>query len=126
LSPLSSTSSADFIVGESFIDVFADWSNLTRAAPGRKLLPIPGTTPGTFLWPINFISRSTSTTTNDDEDGPRGEVRGFSFLTATDSAGAKIVNHSEDFITIGTVRHRVFHNHVHNERYQFIAIEEDV
>ena len=126
LSRLSSSTSADKIVDAGPIETFETWCSVTRGSPSAKLRPIPGVTPQIFLWPINIIRRAGGNSSNAIEDGPRGEVRGMFFLTATDSTGAVITNFSEDYITIGTDRYRVFHNHLHTQRYQYIAILEDV
>ncbi len=105
------------------IETYNSWSNLIRGAPGLALRPIPGTTPQIFLWPINIMSRNTSLGLT---NGPRGEVRGMYFLTATDSTGAQISNFSEDIITVGSKRYLVTHNHTHTQRYQYVATEMDV
>jgi len=126
LSRLSAITSADKIVDAGPIETFETWATVTRGSPSAKLRPIPGVAPQIFLWPINIIRRAGGTSSNSVEDGPRGEVRGMYFLTATDSSGNQITNFSEDYITIGTDRYRVFHNHLHTQRYQYIAILEDV
>lgn len=114
--------SSDNIVGQGVGDTFSTWSNVTRTSPAFALRPIPGTSAQIFLWPINIISRNITVPLG---QGPRGEVRGMFFLTATDASGAQIANFSEDYITVGTRRFRVFHNHTWNQRHQFIALEED-
>ena len=118
----------DNIATEGVLDTFRDWSLLTRAPAPNLLMPVfSNTQTEVFLWPLNVVQKTNPPILN--RDGPKGEVRGFFFLTATDAAGAQIANFSEDFITIGTgpgSRYRVFHNHVHTERYQYIAIQEDV
>lgn len=111
------------IVTDTGLDTWASWSNLGRASPAFALRPVPGVATQTFLWPINIIAR---TGVGALANGPRGEVRGMFVLTATDNTGAQIANFSEDYITVGTDRYRVFHNHVHNQRYQYICIKEDV
>lgn len=126
LSRLNSSTDPDYIVAECVLEVFADWSNVTRSAPTRKLYPIPGTTDYPFLWPVNLITRTGGSTSNNIQDVPRGEVRGWFWLTATNSAGNRITNFSEYYVTIGSDRYRVFHNHVHIERYQYMALKEDV
>jgi len=126
LARLSSSSSADKIVDAGPIETFETWATVTRGSPSAKLRPIPGSTPQIFLWPINIIRRAGGVASNAIEDGPRGEVRGMFFLTATDSSGNQISNFSEDYITIGSDRYRVFHNHVHTQRYQYICLLEDV
>lgn len=126
LSRISTATSPDKIVDAGPIETFETWASVTRGSPSAKLRPIPGTTPQIFLWPINIIRRAGGTSSNAVEDGPRGEVRGMYFLTATDSTGAVITNFSEDFITVGSRRFFVSHNHIHTQRYQYVALEIDV
>ena len=59
-------------------------------------------------------------------DFVRGNIRGAFAIFNTDAAGAAIANFSEDLTTIGGVRHRIFHTHVHTIRYMYIAVKEDV
>ena len=126
LKRITDTGSADLIVDNGPLTTYDTWSTVTRGSPARKLRPIPGTTPEHFLWAINIVSRNGPASSNNVEDTPRGELRGAFFTTATDSTGAVIANFSEDTITIGSDRYRVFHNHVHTQRYQYVAVKEDV
>ncbi len=121
---VSSASDPNNIVAEGLWDTFRDYSLLTRGAPGSKLYPIfSETVDEPFLFPLNALQKNSTPIST---DGPKGQVRGFYWLSATDAAGAQILNMSEDFVTIGSDRYRVFHNHVHHSRYQYIAIKEDV
>lgn len=126
LSEINDANSAERIVADGAVDTFGDWTVQTRIAAPRRLLRIPGTTPEHFLWPINIISRAGSGSTNNVEDSPRGEVRDWFFTTSTNATGGDIANFSEDFVTVGTDRYRVFQNHVHTQSYQYVAIKEDV
>jgi hypothetical protein len=87
---------------------------------------VPGTTPEYYLWPLTIVSYNSASNPNGISDFVRGNIRGAFWIYNTDAAGAAITNFSEDFITIGTDRYRIFHNHVHTDRYQFIAVLEDV
>jgi len=97
----------------------------SRGTVTRRLLPIPGTVDHFFPIPLTVISHP-GTTTNQVQDTVRGQLRGFFWQYNTDGSAATITNFSEDYITIGSDRYRVFHNHVQTALYQFIAIKEDV
>lgn len=118
----------DSIAGEGPLETWADWSTLNRGSSANLLLPVfSDSQPQIFLWPLNVMQKFSTPLVG--RDGPIGEVRGVYWLSATDENGDQITNFSEDFITIGTgpgSRYRVFHNHVHTDRYQYIAIREDV
>lgn len=96
-----------------------------RASSTRRLMPVPGTTPALFPIPLTVVSRQGSTQ-DPTLDMPRGQLRGFFWVFNTNAAGATISNFSEDYVTIGSDRYRVFHNHLNNAIYQFICIKEDV
>lgn len=97
-----------------------------RSAATAVLWPVPGSTRKPFLFPL-VIGRKVAATFAEATDWPRGTIRGMHWLFNSDSTGAAIMDFSEDYITIGSDRYRVFHNHVHSsERYQYIAIKEDV
>jgi hypothetical protein len=95
------------------------------AAP-HYLMPAMG---GTWMpIPLAIVNRDGSSTYN-ALDVPRGIVDGVSWITATDSAGARVSHFAEDYLTIGSDRYRVFGNHVQHAgtiRYQFIAVREDI
>ena len=97
-----------------------------RAAPTRRLFPIPGVVDHHFPIPLTVLSRPGNTSLNEILDTARGQLRGFFWVYNTDAAGATINNFSEDYITIGTDRYRVFHTHVQRQLYHFIAVLEDV
>jgi hypothetical protein len=107
------------------LKIHVDIGSTGRAAATRRLLPIPGTTPHHFPIPLSVLSHP-GTSTDQVLDTPRGQLRGFFWIYNTDSAGATIANFSEDYITIGSDRYRVFHNHMNTQVYNFICIKEDV
>ena len=100
----------------------------SRASSSRILRRVPGTTPEFMLYPLVIISQATSATPGGNvSDRVVGTIPGIFWIYNDDnSTGAAITNFSEDYITIGTDRYRVFHNHVHTDRYQYIAVLEDV
>lgn len=121
----SSSSSAETIVKGGPILLNSDAIKRDRSSSGQTIRPCPGTTDEYFLFPLCVV-RQHGTTADDTTDGPRGVLRGAHFVYNDDGSGSAINNFSEDYITIGTDRYRVFHNHVNTERYQFTAVKEDV
>ena len=111
----------------------SDFSPVTdvagRGASARRIIPTPGTTPRHWLVPLTIFrgSSSQSIQFNSTTDRIRGQVRGIFWVYNSDASGAQISNFSEDYIEDddGT-RYRIFHNHLHIERYQYIAVKEDV
>jgi hypothetical protein len=107
------------------LEIYTGIGSVGRAAATRRLLPCPGTTPKFFPIPLTLLSRQ-STQIDQVLDSPRGQLRGFFWVYNTNSAGATIVNFSEDYLEIGTDRYRIFHNHANTQTYQYICIRESV
>lgn len=126
ITAINGSSDENKIAIEGFIESSNDWSSTARAAAAIKLLPVPGVTDLPFLWALNILYRPGGTSLNESFDTPRGELRGIFWLTATDDVGVKRVNFSEDIVTIGSDRYRVFHTHVHTNTYHYYAIKEDI
>ena len=97
-----------------------------RASPTRRLRPVPGTTPQHFPIPLTVLSRPGGANLNQTLDSARMQVPGFFWVYNTDGSGATIANFSEDYVTIGADRYRVFHTHTNRQLYHFIAVHEDV
>lgn len=123
---ISGSSDENKITIEGIIETSNDWCRADRGSPSKKLFPVPGTVDKQWLWACNILYRPGGAVLNEVLDTPRGEVRGLFWLAATDSAGVKIVNFSEDTVTDGSVRYRVFHTHTHIQPYHYCAIKEDV
>lgn len=96
-----------------------------RAVASRLLRRVPGTTPQLLLYPLVIVYQSTNSP-NGTTHRPIGTINGVFWLYNTDNAGAAIANFSEDYIEIGSNRYRVFHNHTWTDRYQYVAVLEDV
>lgn len=104
-------------------------ASATRASSSRRFLPTPGTTAQHFLVPLTAFRGTDSQATeyNNTTDRIRGQVRGVYWIYNADSSGSQITNFSEDYIEDSNgVRYRIFHNHTHTQRYQYIAVKEDV
>lgn len=97
-----------------------------RASATRRLLPVPGTTDLHFPFPLTMLHRPGGTNVNETLDTIRGQLDEVFWIYNTDGTGATISNFSEDYITIGTDRYRVFHTHVHTQLYHYICVKEDV
>jgi len=96
-----------------------------RTSSTRILHPVPGSADLSFLMPL-VVVRKLSATANETSDGARTQLRDVFWVYNDDGSGAAINDFSEDYFEIGNDRYRVFHTHVHVERYQYIAIREDV
>lgn len=96
-----------------------------RGTATRRLLPIPGSTPHFFPVPLSVLSHPGSAP-NQTLDTPRGQLRGFFWVYNTNASAATIANFSEDYVTIGSDRYRIFHNHMNIQTYNFICVKEDV
>jgi hypothetical protein len=120
------TDDPDQIVTSGPLEFWTGIGSMTRGSPTRRLRPVPGTTDHHLPIPLTVLSRPGGNSLDDAEDLPRLQPRGFFWIYNTDDTGATINNFSEDFITIGSDRYRVFHNHVQTELYQYICIKEDV
>lgn len=96
-----------------------------RSASTRLLLPMPGSVDDYPLYELAIV-RKLASDVSEVTDSVRGQLRGIFWLYNTDAAGVAINNFSEDFITIGTDRYRIFQNHTLNDRYQYMAVKETV
>ena len=118
---------ADYIVEDGPIVFYSGIGSTSRSSPTRALYPVPGSASDLHtLFPFTLVVQPDGTTVNDVSDRAVGQVDGVFWVNATDNTGAQISNFSEDYVTIGSDRYRVFHNHIHTERYQYVAILEDV
>ncbi len=125
---LIGTPVADRIGTEGPISFYTGIGSLARATPTIRYMPIPGTVPEHLPLPLTVVSRPGGTSVGAN-DTVRGQVRGVFWITAstgTGSSPATITDFTDDYITIGTDRYRVFHNHIHTDLYQYICIKEDV
>lgn len=104
-----------------------EWSEVSfkrdRTAPDRIILMLPGTTPKHALFPI-FVQRKVLADASTITDSTRFTVRHMRCLFNSDSAGAQIVNFSEDIVDADDGRWFVFHNYDLTARYQYIAVKE--
>ena len=98
-------------------------SKMDRSASTTALLATPGTVAKPFIEPL-VILRKPATSMVDSDDSIRGNLRGVFWVYNDDGAGAAHSNFSEDYITIGSDRYRVFHTHKETERYQYICVKE--
>jgi len=96
-----------------------------RTSSTRVLRPVPGTVGWYLLMPLVF-ARKLANTPSITTDSVRGSIPDVFWIYKDDGSGGNITNFSEDYITIGSDRYRVFHNHVHTERYQYVAVKETV
>jgi hypothetical protein len=127
MAPIDASSDENKIAQEGIIETSNDWSATDRGSASIKLYPVPGVADLPFLWPCHILYRPGNTVLNEALDTPRGEVRGLRWLTATDDAGVKRVNFSEDTVTDASGdRYRVFHTHVHTNTYSYYCIKEDI
>jgi hypothetical protein len=53
-------------------------------------------------------------------------MTGIFWLYNDDGTGTRVANFSEDYLEIGAARYRIFHNHIWIDRYQYVAVLEDV
>jgi hypothetical protein len=124
--PGSVSNPSDIIGYDGPIVFHTGLGSLNRSSPTRRLYPIPGTTPKHYPLPLTLVSRGGGVTVSTTLDFLRGNLDGCYMIYNTDAAGATIANFALDYITIGTDRYRVFHNHVQRELYQYVCIKEDV
>ncbi len=96
----------------------------SRAVPSSAFLPAPGSSPVYFPVPLTVLYRAGGSSLDEDLDTVRGEVDGVFWISGSTETEAAISDFSEDTITMGGEKHRVFHNHVHHQRYHFICIRE--
>ena len=125
--PTAAANTADIIADDGPIVFWNGVATLNRASPSRVLYPVPGSASDLHsLFPFTICVRPDSGTINTTQDRAVGQFDGLFWVHATDNAGAQITNFSQDYVEIGSDRYRVFQNHVHSSRYQYIAILEDV
>ena len=123
---------ADQIVGLGPVQFVGDDRPVEVGSTGRgavagRFLPTPGSASDLHRpIPLTIYSRPGGTTLNQTLDTVRLQLDGFFWVSASNAAAATIANFSEDFVTIGTTRYRVFHTQIHNQTYHYICIEEDV
>ena len=111
------------------ISFYTGIGSTSRASPSVRYMPIPGTTPVHLPIPLTIISRPGDAAPSATLDTVRGQVRGVYWISASTGTGstpATITDFSEDFVTIGSDRYRVFHTHVHTQLYHYICVLEDV
>lgn len=118
------TGSDDFVVRDGDITVQSQFFELDRSSASRVLRKVPGTADQFFLWPLTVARKQTGTPTP-SEDIHVGQVRGVYWISSDNGSGARISDFSEDFVTISGTRYLIFHNHVHTEPYQYVAVEWD-
>lgn len=99
--------------------------DLNRGSSSRILRRVPGSTPYMMLYPLVTLQQ-VANNPNGTTDRPLGTLRKVFWLYNDNGSGSAIANFSEDYITIGSDRYRIFHSHVQRERYHFVAVLEDV
>lgn len=114
----------DNIVVDGTVQINPDFFELDRSSATQILRKIPGTVDQFFLWPLT-VARRVSTGFDPTEDGFFGTVKGTYWISSDDGTGSRITNFSEDYVTVGSDRYIVFHNHTQIEPYQYIAIHID-
>lgn len=123
---ISGTADSNNIIGKGPLLLYEKIGSTGRASPTRRLVPIPGTTDLLYPIPLTVLSRPGGTTLDETLDTIRLQLDGFFWVSATNDSVATIANFSEDFITIGSDRYRVFHQHMTHQPYSYICIKEDV
>jgi len=123
---INGSTDADNIVSDNVIRYDNGVGSTNRSSPSRRLRPVPGTTDLHFPFPLTIVHRPGGSALNANEDRPIGQLRGCFWVYNTDDTGSTITNFSEDYITIGSDRYRVFHTHVQRQLYHYIALKEDV
>jgi hypothetical protein len=121
----TSGTAADDVVRSGSLNISGAFFENDRSSATRILRKIPGTVDAFFLWPLT-IMRKPASSSDPIEDKLIGQLRGVFWLSSDDGTGNRIINFSEDFVTIAGDRYKVFHNHVHTEPYQYIAVKENV
>lgn len=122
---LNGASTVDRIVEDGTITIQGTFFKLDRTSATRVLRLIPGTVDQPFLWPLT-VSRKPIGTFSPINDKLFGQPKGVFWITSDNGSGARITDYSEDFVTASGDRYVIFHNHVHIEPYQYIAIKRDV
>lgn len=117
---LNTANNTERVVVLESIMVSLRFFELDRGATTLILRKVPGTVDEFFLWPLT-IRRQDAAAPDATDDRLYGQLRDIFWISADDGAGARIVNFSEDFITVGGDRYLVFHNHVHTNAYQYLA-----
>jgi len=121
----NSGTDADHVAVTGYLNVFATFFENDRASAARILRKIPGTVDAFFLWPLTIMRKPTNSS-DAINDKFVGQLRGVFWISSDDGTGSRITDFSEDYVTISGTRYKIFHNHVHTEPYQYIAVEETV
>lgn len=125
ISSPSATADLNFDNGGGAPELFTGIGSTGRASPTRRLMPVPGSSPLHLPFPLTIMSRPGDSAVNQVLDTIRCQLSGCFWVYNTTSAAATITNFSEDYLTIGSERYRVFHTHVQRQNYHFIALHED-
>lgn len=115
----------DQVVADGTLQIQTDFFELDRTSATLILRKIPGTVDEFFLWPLTIMKKD-SINTDPVNDKLHGQVKDIFWISSDDGTGNRIVNFSEDYVTVGGDRYLIFHNHVHVEPYQYIAVKWDV
>lgn len=120
------TADAEYVVVDGPIQLNDSIIKRDRTTSSRSLLLVPGTSAEYLLYPLTVI-RKLAADVDETTDSVRGSLRDVFWIYNDDNAGSRILHFSEDYITIGSDRYRIFHNHVHfADKYQYLAVKEDV
>lgn len=126
MTPISGATDPNRIVNEGPMRFDTGFGSLNRSSPTVRLLPVPGSSDLLYPIPLTILYRPGGSTLNETLDTPRVQLRDCFFVYNTNGSGATISNFSEDYITIGSDRYRVFHTHTSTQLYSYICIREDV
>jgi hypothetical protein len=117
---VESSNTTDKVVAIGTLQMSLQVFELDRGATVLVLRKIPGTVDEFFLWPLT-LRRQDSSTPSAADDRLYGQLRGVFWIEADDGTGNRIVNFSEDYVTVSGDRYLVFHNHTHTSAYQYLA-----
>jgi hypothetical protein len=117
---------SDLVVDIGPVNYWRNIGELDRSSASNRLRPVPGTVAQHLPVPLTILHRPGWDSVDATLDKIAGQIDGVFHVFATDGTGATIANFSEDFITIGTDRYRVFATHVQKQLYHYICIKEDV
>ncbi len=116
----------DKIVDYGPINFYTGIGSTGRTSPTLRLRPVPGSTPGQLPIPLTLLHRPGGTSLDATNDTVRGQLDGWFAIYNTDASGATIANFSEDYFELAGDRYWIFHTHVHNQLYHFVALKEAV
>jgi hypothetical protein len=122
---------SDDIVDDGPVVFWTGVGSTARAVSSRRIVPIPGSSTHLhYPIPLTVLHRASGgspiggdTNTNDKVVG---NLANWFWVYNTDSSAATIALFSEDYITIGSDRYRVFHTHVQTENYHYVCVKETV